>query len=145
MMRVLSHTHRCVFRLSVSFISEKKHAQVLNNKQSFYEAEARVSGRQLTKKQELLKSRMKAAELKLKSEQIKLQYKLRSLDIDLSTTKDQVYVEKAKHRQAMQEQFDETQRAVSMVQNYANSLEETNDDLRDKLKQALFEKIVLQA
>ena len=56
-----------------------------------------------------------------------------------------MYVEKAKHRQAMQEQFDETQRAVSMVQNYANSLEETNDDLRDKLKQALFEKIVLQA
>jgi hypothetical protein len=51
-----------------------------------------------------------------------------------------VYVEKAKHRQAMQEQFDETQQAVSMVQNYANSLEETNDDLRDKLKQALFEK-----
>ena len=121
MMRVLSHTHRCVF-------------------QSFYEAEARVSGRQLTKKQELLKSRMKAAELKLKSEQIKLQDKLLSLDIDLSTTKDQVYVEKAKHRQAMQEQFDETQQAVSMVQNYANSLEETNDDLRDKLKQALFEK-----
>jgi hypothetical protein len=69
-MRVLSHTHRCVFRLSVSFISEKKDAQVLNKKQSFYEAEARVSGRQLTKKQELLKSRMKAAELKLKSEQI---------------------------------------------------------------------------
>jgi hypothetical protein len=27
-----------------------------------------------------------------------------------------------------------------MVQNYANSLEETNDDLRDELKQALFEK-----
>ena len=83
---------------------------------------------------------MTAVELKLKSEQIKLQDKLRSLDIELSTTKDQVYVVKAKHRQAMQEQFDETQRAVSMVQNYANSLEETNDDLRDKLKQALFEK-----
>ena len=69
-----------------------------------------------------------------------LQNKLRSLDIDLSTTKDQVYVEKAKHRQAMQKQFDETQRAVSMVQNYANCLEETNDDLRDELKQVLFEK-----
>jgi hypothetical protein len=119
---------------------KKKHTQILGRQQSFYEAEARVSGRQLMKKQESFKSKMKAAELKLKSEQLKLEDELRSVDIDLSTTKDQLYVEKAKHRWAIQQQYDETQRAVSIVQNYADSLEDTNNDLRDELKKVLFEK-----
>ncbi len=51
-----------------------------------------------------------------------------------------MYVEKAKQGQAIQQQFDETQRAVSIVQNYANSLKEINNDLRDELKQVLLEK-----
>ena len=119
---------------------KKKHAQVLGKQQSFYEAEVRVSGRQLMKKQDSLKSRMMAAQLKLMSEKLKLESELRSLDNDLSTTKDQLYIAKAKHRHAMQHQLDETQRAVSIAQNYADSLEDTNNDLRDELKEALSEK-----
>jgi hypothetical protein len=119
---------------------KKKNAQVLCKQQSFYEAEARVSGRQLMKKQDLFKSRMKAAQLKLMTKKLKLESELRSLDIDISTTKDQLYVAKAKHRWAMQQKFDETERALSIARNYADSLEETNNDLRDELKEALYEK-----
>ncbi|MBV5267911.1 MAG: hypothetical protein JZU67_05300, partial [Burkholderiaceae bacterium] len=71
---------------------------------------------------------MKAAQLKLMTEKLKLESELRSLDIDISTTKDQLYVAKAKHRWAMQQQFDETERALSIARNYADSLEETNND-----------------
>ena len=92
------------------------------------------------KKQDSFKSRMKAAQLKLMTEKLKLESELRSLDIDISTTKDQLYVAKAKHRWAMQQQFDETERALSIARNYADSLEETNNDLRDELKEALYEK-----
>ena len=69
---------------------KKKHTQVLGRQESFYEAEARVSGRQLMKKQESFKSKMKAAELKLNSKKMKLLDELGLFGIDLSTTKDQL-------------------------------------------------------
>ena len=40
----------------------------------------------------------------------------------------------------MQHLFDEAQRAVADVKNYTDSLEETNDELRNELKQAFQEK-----
>ena len=81
-----------------------------------------------------------AAQLKLKTEKEKWQNDLRSLDMDLSTAEDRLYVEKVKRCQAIQQQSDEMQQAVSIVKNYADSLEETNNDLRDELKQALLDK-----
>ena len=63
---------------------KKKHAQILGKQQSFYEAEVRVSERQLMKKQDLFKSRMMAAQVKVMSDKLKLKSKLRSLDINLS-------------------------------------------------------------
>jgi hypothetical protein len=45
-----------------------------------------------------------------------------------------------KQQQAIQEQFDETEQAVAIMQNYADSLEETNDDLKSKLKAVIAEK-----
>jgi len=101
---------------------KKKHAQVLAKQQSFYEAEVRVSGRQF-------ESRMMAAQHKLMSEKLKL-----------VSTKEKLYIAKSKHRRAMQHQLDETQRTVSIVQNYADSLQDANNDLRDELKEALSEK-----
>ncbi len=87
-----------------------KHAKVLEKQQSLYEAEVRVSERQLMNKHESLKK------------------------------------EKAMRRNA-QQKLDKTkrelakvQRALAKVQNFANMLEESNNDLRDELKQALFEK-----
>ena len=50
---------------------KKKHAQVLDKVILFYKAEARVSGRQLLKRQDLLKSKMLAAQIKLKTEKEK--------------------------------------------------------------------------
>jgi hypothetical protein len=56
-----------------------------------------------------LKKQSLEAQLKLTTEKDKWQNKLHNLDIDLSTTKDIVFVEKMKQRQVMQHQFDKTQ------------------------------------
>ena len=106
-------------------------------------SELLVSARQQMNKQELLKNKMMAAQLKLKTEKEKLQNDLRALDMDLSTAKDRLYVEKVKRCQAILQQLDEMQRAVSIVQSYADSPEETNNDLRDELKQALLDKFAV--
>jgi hypothetical protein len=66
--------------------------------------------------------------------------KLMEAQVKLSSTKDQVYVEKAKWHKAMQEQFGDQECALAKVQNNANILEETNNDLRDELKQVLIDK-----
>ncbi len=58
---------------------------------------------------------MMAALLKPMTEKEKWQNELHSLDIDLSTTKDRLYVDKAKQCQAIQQKFNETQRTVSIV------------------------------
>ena len=119
---------------------KKKHTQVLGKVNSFYEAELHVSDRQLLKKEETLKNRMVAAQLKLMTEKETWHRQLQSLDNDLATAKDQVFIEKAKRREAVRQQLDKAQRAVSIVRNYSESLEETNNDLRDELKQALLAK-----
>jgi hypothetical protein len=78
-----------------------------------------------------------AAKATLENEREKWQQKLHNLDIDLSTANDRVYLEKVKQLQAIKEQVDETAQAVAVVQNYADSLEETNDHLRSELKSAI--------
>lgn len=83
---------------------------------------------------------MVAAQLKLMTEKETWHRQLQSLDNDLATAKDQVFIEKAKRREAVRQQLDKAQRAVSIVRNYSESLEETNNDLRDELKQALLAK-----
>ena len=139
-MHAIGPTHHC-FYLLVSFISEEEtYVQVMDKLQLYHEAELLVSARQQMNKQELLKNKMMAAQLKLKTEKEKLQNNLRALDMDFLTAKDRLYVEKVKQRQAILQQLDEMQRAVSIVQNYADSPEETNNDLRDELKQALLDK-----
>ena len=79
---------------------KKKHAQILGKQQSFYEAEVCVSERQLMKKQDSFKSRMMAAQVKVMSDKLKLKSKLRSLNIDLSTTKDELTEALSKKRRA---------------------------------------------
>jgi hypothetical protein len=105
-----------------------------------YEAEALVSERRLLKKQEDWKPELLAAKARLENEREKWQQKLHNLDIDLTTANNRVYLEKVKQLQAIKEQVDETEWAVAIMQNYANSLEETNDHLRSKLKSAITEK-----
>ena len=142
-MHAIGPTHHC-FYLLVSFISEEEtYVQVMDKLQLYHEAELLVSARQQMNKQELLKNKMMAAQLKLKTEKEKWQNDLRSLDMDLSTAEDRLYVEKVKRCQAIQQQSDEMQQAVSIVKNYADSLEETNNDLRDELKQALLDKFAV--
>ncbi len=119
---------------------KKKHLQELDKIKSGYKAEARVSERWLLKKQEDWKHELLAAKATLGNEREKWQQKLCKLDINLSTANDRVYLEKVKQLQAIKEQVDETEQAVAVVQNYANSLEETNDHLRSKLKSAIMEK-----
>ena len=142
-MHAIGPTHHC-FYLLVSFISEEEtYVQVMDKLQLYHEAELLVSARQQMNKQELLKNKMMAAQLKLKTEKEKWQNDLRSLDMDLSTAEDRLYIEKVKRCQAIQQQSDEMQQAVSIVKNYADSLEETNNDLRDELKQALLDKFAV--
>jgi hypothetical protein len=50
---------------------KNKHAQVFGKKKSFFEAEAHVSSRQISKKQELLKRQLLEAQLKLTTEKDK--------------------------------------------------------------------------
>jgi hypothetical protein len=45
-----------------------------------------------------------------------------------------------KQQQAIQEQVDETKCALARVKKYADSLEETHDDLRIELKAAITDK-----
>jgi hypothetical protein len=107
---------------------------------SGYEAQARVSARHHLNKQEEWKSKLLLAKLKLEKKTDNWKKELPNLDIELTTAKDKVYIEKMKQQQAIKEQFDETERAVAIVHNYADSLEETNDNLRSKLKAAIAEK-----
>ncbi len=87
-----------------------------------------------------MKRQLSEAQLKLTTMKDKWKNKLRNLDIDLSSTKDKVFVEKMKQCQVMQHQLDEAQQAVADVKYYTDSLEEMNDELKNELKQALEEK-----
>ena len=101
---------------------KKKHSHILEKIKSEYEAE------------------LLAAKLKLEKEIEKWEEKLHNLDIDLTTAKDRVLIERMKRQQAIHEQVDETKCALARVKHYADSLEETNDDFKIELKAAIIEK-----
>ncbi len=119
---------------------QKKHSHILEEIKSGYKDQARVSARHHLNKQEEWKSKLLLAKLKLEKETDNWKKQIHNLDIKLTTAKDKLYIEKMKRWQAIKEQFDGTERAVAIEKNYADSLEETNDDLRSKLKAAIAKK-----
>ena len=92
------------------------------------------------KKIEQLKSHLEESRHKVADERKKWQETLNVLDAKLATTKDQVYNEKMKRRNVVQQQIDETKCIESDLHNYTECLEEKNVYLCRELKDAIIAK-----
>jgi hypothetical protein len=74
------------------------------------------------------------------NEKDKWMSKYSKLEEQLQSTKDRVYLERVKHRTLIQKQIEETERVEMMMQNYAETLEEENGELRSKVQAAIADK-----
>lgn len=121
-------------------VVKQKHNNKLKKQQSEYESAIEATSAAYKKKIEQLKSRLEDSRQKVADERKKWQETLNVLDAELATTKDQVYNEKVKRRNAVQQQIDETKRIESDLRNYTECLEEKNVDLCRELKDAIIAK-----
>ena len=87
-------------------VVKQKHNNKLKKQQSEYESAIQATLAAYEKKIEQLKSRLEDSRQKVADERKKWQETLNVLDAKLATTKDQVYNEKVKRRNAVQQQID---------------------------------------
>jgi hypothetical protein len=67
-----------------------------------------------------------------------------SMNDELDKANDRVYQEKARRRGQVQQQIDKTARVEMILQNYAECLEEENEDLWKELTDAIKDKRVAE-
>lgn len=92
------------------------------------------------KKQEQLKIRLSKAKDRVAEEAEKWQCKLTKLEEEISEANDLIYNQKIKHRRIVQQHIDEASHNQQLMQNYIDSLEETNATLTEELRSAISEK-----
>jgi hypothetical protein len=119
---------------------KQKHKRELVKVQSEQDAASRKTSEQHEKKIQMWKNRLTAALEQTAKERAKWVSQLNKLEQELAHAKDRVYVEKAKCRTLVQHQIDETERVEMHLKNYADSLEEENQELRSELKAAISDK-----
>ena len=90
------------------------------------------------------KERIAALRDDVSKEKEKWLEKYYKLEKELQETRDRVYTEKAKCRTLLQKQIDETERVQMMLRNYADTLEEENEELRHLAKEAVTQKIAAE-
>jgi hypothetical protein len=87
------------------------------------------------------KLRLEQAREKVAEEADKWRIKLNKLEEEISAANDRIYNEKMKHRQIVQKQIDNATYNEQLLQNYIESLEETNNELLRELQKTLSDKL----
>ena len=108
--------------------------------QSDYEGAAERAAKQQATKIEQWRVRFAKLREDVSNEKDKWMSKYSKLEEQLQSTKDLVYLERLKHRTLIQKQIEETERVEMMMQNYAETLEEENGELRSKVQAAIADK-----
>jgi hypothetical protein len=108
------------------------------------ESEYQVSLQAKDDKVATIKQKLADVKDQVHKEKEKWQFKLDALNAELEKANDRVYQEKARRRAQVQNQLDETARVEMILQNYVESLQEENEELRNELKEAIKDKRVAE-
>jgi hypothetical protein len=133
----LSYLAICISNIS---LVKQKHKQEMLKAGGEHERQLKSAEDNLQKNKEQWKKRLAAVQEQIAKEREKWQSKLDALNEELSVDIDRVYQEKARRRAQVREQLDETARVQMILQNYVDSLEEENEELRTELKDAIKDK-----
>jgi hypothetical protein len=119
---------------------KQKQKRELQKVESEYDATLKASEDKLA----VTKQKLADAKEQVLKEKEKWQARLDAMNGELDKANDRVYQEKARRRVQVQQQIDETARVEMILQNYAECLEEENEDLRKELTVAVKDKRVAE-